>query len=384
MSYADCIARISQLDALLRSVDPTWATSGYSMVATAGQGLSSASPFSNVLESVSSGTASASDSASSAASMAVLAPSASSSTVSFSSPLPGARLTQAFGPTTETLEPPATVNGVTYAHYHNGIDLAAPLGTPVLAAADGTVTFAGAESDGAVVVKIRHDDGYTSLYAHLDPSLQVTVGQRVAAGQTIGKVGVTGVTTGPHLHFGLYTSGGTAIDPSTWLSAGHLPDPATLLGPSASDPSTLTQVSGSTALARFDAVSSRIPYAAQIRSAAVANGIDPLLLASLVYAESNFHPNAVSSCGAEGLTQLMPKTAAGLGVSDAFDPQQNLNGGATYLARQLKNFGRVDLALSAYEAGPGAVSRLGAVPDGSRGYVSRILSKWSSYQEPVA
>jgi soluble lytic murein transglycosylase-like protein len=194
---------------------------------------------------------------------------------------------------------------------------------------------------------------------------------------------MTGVTTGPHLHFGLYTSGGTAIDPSTWLSTGHLPDsasPATLIGPSAADPSTLTQVSGSAALARFDAASSRIPYAAQIRSAAVANGIDPSLLAGLVYAESDFDPKSYSSCGASGLCQLMPGTAAGLGVTDIWDVQQNLNGGAKYIAKQLKAFGRVDLALAAYNAGPGTVSSLGKVPDACSGYIAKILAKWQSYQ----
>ncbi|HUO65590.1 MAG TPA: M23 family metallopeptidase, partial [Terriglobales bacterium] len=246
MAYADCLARISQLDALIRSVDPRWATSGYSMIASSDTSLTGTS-FSDVLESVS-GTSSASSNVASAP-------------LAFTSPLPGAQLTQAFGPTSETLEPPATVNGVTYAHYHNGIDLAAPLGTPVLAAASGTVTFAGTESDGAVIVKILHDDGYTTLYGHLDPSLQVTAGQEVSAGQVIGKVGVTGVTTGPHLHFGLYSSDGTAIDPSSYLAAKQLPAPPTLMGPSSSDPSTLAQVSGSAALARFDAVSSKIPYA---------------------------------------------------------------------------------------------------------------------------
>ncbi len=382
MSYADCIARISQLDAMIRSVDPQWAASGYSMVGVAGTALDSGSPFAGVLESVSSaggGTATAS-----VLTAASGLGSTGASTITFSSPLPGATVTQAFGPTSVTLEPPATVDGVKYAHYHNGIDLAAPLGSPVYAAASGIVTAVGKESDGAVVVKIRHADGYTTLYAHLDPTLEVSVGQQVSAGQVIGKVGLTGVTTGPHLHFGLYTSGGTAIDPSPWLAAGQLPDPTTLLGPSASDPATLTSVSGSAALARFDAVSSQIPYAAQIRSAAVANGIDPLLLASLAYAESGFNANAVSRCGAEGLTQLMPRTAAGLGVTSAFDPQQNLDGGAKYIATQLKRFGRVDLALAAYNAGPGAISRLGVVPDSKKGYVNVILHKWQSYEEAAA
>jgi hypothetical protein len=264
------------------------------------------------------------------------------------------------------------------------MDLAAPLGSAVLAAASGTVTYAGRQSDGAVVVKIRHDNGYTSLYAHLDPSLPVAVGQQVAAGQTIGKVGLTGNTTGPHLHFGLYTSGGTAVDPSTSIAAGHMPDPTTLLAPSHSDLGALTSVSGSAALARFDSISSTIPYAAEIRSAAVAQGIDPALLAALVNAESGFDARAVSSCGAQGLTQLMPRTAASLGVTDSFDPQQNLNGGAQYVATQLKKFGRVDLALAAYNAGPGAIARLGVVPDSKKGYVARIVNKWNSYQEAAA
>jgi hypothetical protein len=369
MSYTECIARISQLDAWIRSMDPTWATSGRSIFAAGADSLAGGS-FSGVLEGL----------AGTAAPASTAADALSSSTVLFTSPLPGATLTQAFGPSSEPLEPPATVGGVTYAHYHNGIDLAAPLGTPVLAAASGTVTFAGKQSDGAVVVKIQHDDGYTTLYAHLDPSLQVTVGQHVSAGQIIGKVGVTGVTTGPHLHFGLYTSDGTAVDPAPYLAAGKLPDPATLLGPSPSDPSSMSQLSGSAVLARFDAASSRIPYAAQIRSAAIANGIDPALLAGLVYAESDFDPKSYSSCGASGLCQLMPGTAAGLGVTDIWDVQQNLNGGAKYLAKQLKAFGRVDLALAAYNAGPGTVSSLGKVPDACSGYIAKILAKWQSYQ----
>jgi hypothetical protein len=377
MSYADCISRISQLDSLIRGVDPNWATSGRSLVAT--EALISGSPFAGVLETISAKSASTGSTATAAGSVL-----ASVASLAFTSPLPSGRLTQAFGPTDETLEPSATVNGVTYAHYHNGIDIGAPLGSSVYAAASGTVIMAGPQSDGAIVVKIQHDDGHVTLYGHLDPSLPVVVGQRVNGGQMIGKVGMTGVTTGPHLHFGLYTSGGTAVDPAPWLAAGHLPDPPTLMGPNPADPHAMAQVSGSVALARFDAASSRIPYAAQIRSAAVANGIDPSLLAALVSAESNFHPDAVSSCGAQGLCQLMPGTAAGLGVTDSFNVQQNLDGGAKYIARQLQNFGRVDMALAAYNAGPGYVSRLGSVPNACLSYIGRILDKWVSYQEPSA
>ncbi len=375
MSYSECLSRISTLDSMIRAHDPNWATSGNSIVQSA-QALSSGSPFSGVLESVA----------------AVVKPSVIGRSVSpsvvgsastpFTSPLPGARLSQSFGPTSVSLEPAVTVNGVTYAHYHNGIDLAAPLGSDVLAAAAGTVVAAGKSSDGAVIVRIRHDNGYATLYGHLDPALQVSVGQRVSAGQTIGQVGLTGLTTGPHLHFGLYTSAGTAVDPSLWLAAGNMTGASALLTPSPGDPTSLVQASGAAVLARFDAVSAQIPYASKIRSAAVAAGMDPLLLASLVYAESGFNAGAVSRCGAQGLTQLMPGTAAELGVTDSFDPQQNLNGGASYIATQLKRFGRVDLALAAYNAGPGAISRLGVVPDSKRGYVNKIIHRWQSYQEP--
>src|SRR5215210_3761058 len=98
-------------------------------------------------------------------------------------------------------------------------------------------------------------------------------------------------------------------------------------------------------------------------AAARKHGIDPALLAGLVRQESNFDPTAGSPAGARGLTQLMPATAAGLGVTDVTDPAQALEGGAKYLAQQLEQFGGdVTLALAAYNAGPGAVQRYGGVP----------------------
>jgi hypothetical protein len=403
MSYADCVSRISTLESLMRKVDTGWATSGYSMANVAGV-VTRDSLFSGVLESLTGQGAPAP--APEVSANALLGPSTGaaaggtnavghkfnvvgrlagvSQSLAFESPLPNGKVSQGFGPTNEALEPSKTVNGITYAHYHDGIDLAAPLGSPVRAAASGTVLFAGAQKDGCVVVKIQHEDGYVSLYGHLDPSLDVKVGQQVAEGETIGKVGLTGKTTGAHLHFGLYTTADKAIDPTSYLKTGFLPDPDYLLAPSASDHLAYAVESASEVLARFDRVASQIPFAAQIRSAAVKAGIDPLLLAGLVYAESGFRADAVSRCGACGLTQLMPGTARGLGVTEIFDPQQNLDGGATYISRQIHNFGRIDLALAAYNAGPGAIARLGAVPDSKQGYVRKILRKWSSYQELAA
>jgi soluble lytic murein transglycosylase-like protein len=105
------------------------------------------------------------------------------------------------------------------------------------------------------------------------------------------------------------------------------------------------------------------PYGAEITAAAKRHGIDPALLAGLIKQESGFNANARSGAGAVGLTQLMPATAAGLGVTDPTNPAQSIEGGAKYLADQLKRFGGdVARALAAYNAGPGAVERFGGVP----------------------
>ena len=117
--------------------------------------------------------------------------------------------------------------------------------------------------------------------------------------------------------------------------------------------------------------------AGAIDTAARAEGVDPRLLASLVWAESAFHQGSVSHAGATGLTQLMPATAAGLGV-DAADPVQNLRGGARYLKIQLDRFGSPDLALAAYNAGPGRVRQAGGIPDipETQGYVRTVMGHY--------
>lgn len=138
----------------------------------------------------------------------------------WSLPLRGV-LTQPFGPTSFELEPPATYNGVSYAHFHGGIDLAAPLGTPVTAANDGVVAFVGHLPDGAMIVLIAHAGGYVSEYAHLDDTFAlppVKAGQAVKAGQVVGFIGLTGITTGAHLHFAVMKDG-SPIDPLGLLRA---------------------------------------------------------------------------------------------------------------------------------------------------------------------
>jgi murein DD-endopeptidase MepM/ murein hydrolase activator NlpD len=138
----------------------------------------------------------------------------------WSLPVRGA-ISQPFGPTTLALEPARTYRGVHYAHFHDAVDFAAPLGQPVVAAAEGRVTFVGHLSDGAMVVLIAHPGGLVSIYAHLDDTFarpQVRIGDAVVAGQVIGFVGVTGITTGPHLHFAV-VRGGQPIDPLSLLAS---------------------------------------------------------------------------------------------------------------------------------------------------------------------
>jgi len=108
-------------------------------------------------------------------------------------------------------------------------------------------------------------------------------------------------------------------------------------------------------------------------------GIDPALLLAIARQESNLNPAAVSSAGAQGVMQLMPATAASLGVTNPFDPAQNIDAGARYFSQLLSQFGGdTSLALAAYNAGPGSVSKYGGIPPfaETQNYVSSILSSW--------
>ena len=117
-----------------------------------------------------------------------------------------------------------------------------------------------------------------------------------------------------------------------------------------------------------------------IHAAARKHNVDPMLFESLISEESGFKPNLVSKKGAMGLAQLMPGMARGLGINNPFDPEQNLDGGAKYLSHQLKKFKDPRLALAAYSAGPGAVSRFNGIPPYSdtQNYVNKVMSRYNS------
>jgi soluble lytic murein transglycosylase-like protein len=121
-------------------------------------------------------------------------------------------------------------------------------------------------------------------------------------------------------------------------------------------------------------------------AAARRHGLDPGLVLAVVSVESGFQPKAVSRKGAQGLMQLMPQTASLLGVSDAFDPEQNLDGGARHLESLLSRYGGdVRRALAAYNAGAGAVARHNGVPPyaETQGYVRKVLARYQPADKPA-
>lgn len=130
-----------------------------------------------------------------------------------------------------------------------------------------------------------------------------------------------------------------------------------------------------------------------IAQASTRYGVPESLIKAVIATESSFNPQAVSSAGAKGLMQLMDATAKGLGVSDPFDPAQNIDGGTKYLSYQIHRYGGdIKTALAAYNAGPGRLSRLGIsndeqlmekfhlLPQETQGYIAKIMRAQAKYE----
>jgi hypothetical protein len=124
-----------------------------------------------------------------------------------------------------------------------------------------------------------------------------------------------------------------------------------------------------------------VPYASQIEAASQKYGVPAPLIAAVIKQESGFNPNARSGKNAAGLMQMIPSTAASMGVSNPYDPNQAIDGGTKYLAGLIKEFnGNIPLALAGYNAGPGAVKNAGYkvpnIPE-TKNYVSSIMSMYA-------
>jgi soluble lytic murein transglycosylase-like protein len=125
-------------------------------------------------------------------------------------------------------------------------------------------------------------------------------------------------------------------------------------------------------------------YESLIDQAAARNGLDPAVLHGLIQQESGFDPSATSSAGASGLTQLMPGTAASLGVANPLNPAESIEGGARYLGQLTTEFGgNTEDALAAYNAGPGAVQQYGGIPPyaETQSYVAKVLGDAEAYRQ---
>jgi soluble lytic murein transglycosylase-like protein len=200
----------------------------------------------------------------------------------------------------------------------------------------------------------------------------------------------TTATSAPATSFATTLAQASAAAPATTSTAlpatGALPTTALPASALSTTALSTTALPAATAAPATDASA---PYDSTIDAVAGQNGVDPNLVRAVIEQESGFNPNAASGAGAQGLMQLMPGTAAGLGVTNSFDPTQSIEGGTRYLKQQLDRFGgNVSLALAAYNAGPDAVTQYGGVPPyaQTQQYVRSVLDHYQAFssQSPTA
>ena len=177
----------------------------------------------------------------------------------------------------------------------------------------------------------------------------------------------------PVHHVGIYLGNNQMIEAPR-------PGLAVRIGPVYETPTAIRRIVDDAPAAGVAPVSARVsagtPYAGLFEAAGQKYGVSPALLSAVARQESGYDAGAVSPAGAQGLMQLMPGTAHGLGVSNPLDPTQAVDGAAHLLRSLLDRFGSTDLALAAYNAGPGAVLRYGGVPPyaETQNYVRSVLS----------
>lgn len=303
--------------------------------------------------------------------------------------------------------------GVRSGSVHQGQDMAAPAGTDIYAATDGVVVASGPASgfgQWIVLDGLLGGQPVSTVYGHMFPEgVLVRAGARVSAGQVIAKVGNSGVSTGPHLHFEVWAGGrlqgGRVLDPAAWLAGGGEPSGAAT--PTAGDCTGFGSPGGvlaaGTVPAEFE------PWVR--RAGTVCPGISSSLIAAQLKAENGFRSGAsapVSSTGARGPAQFMPATWATWGrdgdgngtvdvnsVPDAVMSQAALMCAdyasvATAIGSGTVSGDPVDLTLAAYNAGFGAVLAARGMPTGgdyssqTRPYVASIRGFERAFASPGA
>jgi len=236
--------------------------------------------------------------------------------------------------------------------FHAGIDIAAAVGKPVHPAVPGRVVWAGWGDGGwGLLVVIAHASGLRTMYAHLS-RIDVRLGQRVEAGNTLGLVGESGTARGPHLHFEVRLRG-AAIDPLTGLSRDRRSAPSTS--------------SATRTLVRRTLNAWSRHY-----------GLDPCLTRALAWTESGYQPSAVSPAGATGVMQVTPETWAFversiIGTRVSLTINGNVRVGVAYLRYLLREFRGPARALAAYNQGPHALRTRGMLAH-TRSFVESVLA----------
>jgi peptidoglycan DL-endopeptidase CwlO len=324
--------------------------------------------------------------------LAMLATPSAAGSAAFSSALSSAMRTSATGTTgTATLDPTATTYGTT----------------------DATSTGGSAVTGDAVIAEGQKYLGIPYLWGGTDPDKgldcsgfaqlvykkfgidlprvsrdQANVGDKVEGGLDNAQKGDLLFFGDPVHHVAIYMGDGKMIEaPRTGLDVRETDVYETPSGirrviGSSLDPSAAAGAGSLTGLGGVSATSSTpvsgdVPFADLFNQASSEYGVSAKLLSAVAKQESGYNAQAVSPAGAQGLMQLMPGTAAGLGVTDSFDPSQAVNGAAKLLSDLLSRFnGSTPLALAAYNAGPGAVMRYDGVPPypETQNYVKSIMA----------
>lgn len=227
------------------------------------------------------------------------------------------------------------------------MDIAIPVGTGLSSNIQGEVVYAGMGKKGTgynsygITVAIKDYKGNIHVYGHMD-SVNVKVGQKVGLGDLLGKSGNTGRSEGPHLHYEVRKNGklGDTLDPSVFLQG---------MGTSSSGNKQTTKTTGKA----YSSAPSKVQN--MITSASSKYKVKPSLVAAIASVETggSFKTNLTSSAGAYGLMQLMPVHGEG-----RKDPVKNVEIGTKYIHDMLKKYPTVELALAAYNWGPGNLDAL--------------------------